>query len=131
IQSRPLYGTRLDTLTQLDRLIRADGTQHRGEARLEELLHLRGRAFPQPLDRVALGNMTMRVDETGHERPALRVDRLDTCGRARCTGRHRRDLAGTNDQGPALDHAALPIDNTGVDDRQVLCRGTARRCEER
>ena len=40
----------------------------------QELLHLRGCAFRQPFQRVALGDVPMGVDESGHERPALGID---------------------------------------------------------
>ena len=118
---RSLERALLDPAAQLEnRFGLISRRDHRREARLQELLHARGRLFLQPLCTIAADDMPVRLDETGHDGLALRVDHT----RARRTGgacTHRNDLAAGDDEGAALDHPARAIEDSRVGNHQVLC----------
>ena len=128
-QTRSLHRAGLDPLPQLDRLIGTDRAQHGGEAGVEELLHLRRRALGQPFGRVACRDVAMRVDEPGHDRPALGIDALHA--RRRSAGSDGHDLAAPHDDRSAFDDSALAVENPGVDDGQILRRDLDRYGDER
>ena len=74
--------------------------------------------------------MAVRVDKTGHDGPALRVDHP----RARRAGSlcaHRNDLASSDDEGAPLDHSSGAIEDSRVGNHQILRGGVLiRECDE-
>lgn len=118
--TRPLELARIDSPFELEVSFgRAAASEQRRVSGLEELLHALCGLILQPLIRVAADDVTMSVDEAGHQRHAARVDRPRVRW-ARRSRADRRDAATPDDHGAGLDDRAVAHQDAGVGNDKVL-----------